>query len=177
MTGVTLHIPTLETARLRLRAPRWEDFDAVVAYSLSERSRTVGGPVDRAQAFARFCALGGHWLVRGYGRWVIADRQTDAALGISGPYFPEGWPEPEIAWTVFEGAEGRSIAYEAACAVRAHLYDTLGWRTVMSAIDPANTRSVRLAERLGCRREGQFDTLAHGRLDIWRHPGPEEIRP
>ena len=32
MTGTTLHIPTLETQRLTLRAPRWSDFDAYAEF-------------------------------------------------------------------------------------------------------------------------------------------------
>lgn len=176
MTTV-IAIPTLETERLRLRAPTAADFEAFATYNASERSRTVGGPFDEGQAFHRFCALIGHWQVRGFGRWLIADRQTDAALGVSGLYQPVGWPEPEVAWTVFGDAEGRSIAFEAATAARAFAYATLGWTTVMSAVDPANTRSVRLAERLGCRPDGTFDHAVHGTLHIWRHPGPQEIRP
>lgn len=172
MNGVTCHIPTLETATLRLRAPTATDFEAYAAFRASERTRIVGGPYSRAQAFEQLAAIVGHWHLRGFGRWMVADRATDAPLGIVGPFHPEGWPEPEIAWSVFDAAEGRGIAAEAARAARAHVYDTLGWSTVISAVDPANTRSVRLAERLGCVRDGSFEHPVHGHLDIWRHPAP-----
>ena len=172
MTGTTVHIPTLETARLHLRAPLASDFDAYADYGASDRSRATGGPFTRDQSFQRLCALVGHWQIRGYGRWMIADRTTDEPLGVSGLFFPEGWPEPEIAWTVFGPAEGRGIAFEAAQAVRQYAYGTLGWTTAMSAVDPANTRSVALARRMGCVPEGTFDHPTFGALHIWRHPGP-----
>ena len=38
--------------------------------------------------------------------------ETDAPLGVVGLMFPEGWPEPEIAWSLFDAAEGRGIALD-----------------------------------------------------------------
>ncbi len=169
-----VHIPTVETDRLRLRAPEARDFDAYAAFRASERSRILGGPFPRAAAFEQMAALVGHWHLRGFGRWMVADRATDAALGVVGPYFPVDWPEPEIAWAVFDGAEGRGIAHEAAHAARRFAYDTLGWTNAVSLIRPDNTRSAALAQRLGARIDGRHPHPTYGMLDIWRHPGPEE---
>ncbi len=169
-------IPTLETERLRLRAPRAEDFDAYAEYGASARSHGVGGPFARSASFMRFCALHGHWAIRGYGRWLVADRATDAALGVVGPYYPDGWPEPEIAWTVFANAEGRGVAFEAAQAARAWAYATLGWTTAISCVSPDNARSIALARRLGCVEDGLFAHADGFDLHIYRHPAPEALR-
>lgn len=166
-------IPTLHTDRLALRAPRWDDFDAYAAFRASPRTATVGGPFSRSEAFTQLCAILGHWSLRGYGRWMVAERATDAPVGIVGLYYPEGWPEPELAWSVFDAAEGRGYAHEAALASRIYAYDTLGWSTLISAVDPANTRSVALAKRLGCAQEAPFEHEVYGALHIWRHPAPE----
>ncbi len=175
MTGITLYIPTLETERLRLRAPIAADFEAYAAFRGSERARVLGGPYDRVDAFEQMSALVGHWALRGYGRWMVADRATDEPLGVVGLFFPEDWPEPEIGWSVFEAAEGRGVAYEAALATRAYAYDKLGWRTVVSLIAPSNTRSAALAKRMGARIDGQFSHSQYGPLDIWRHVAPAEV--
>ncbi len=106
---------------------------------------------------------------------MVADRVTDRALGIAGPFFPDCWPEPEIGWTVFSCAEGRGLAHEAALAARAYVYGTLGWDTVISAIAPGNTRSVALARRMGAVAEGRFEHPRFGRLDIWRHSSAREV--
>ena len=170
-----IDIPVIETARLRLRAPEARDFEAYAAFRASDRARLLGGPYTRGQAFDQICSIIGHWHMRGFGRWMVADRVTDAPLGIVGLFYPEDWPEPEIAWSVFEVAEGQGIAEEAARAARAHAYDTLGWTTAISLIDPANTRSVALAQRLGCKDGETFEHAALGTLHIWRHPSPEAL--
>jgi ribosomal-protein-alanine N-acetyltransferase len=172
VTGTTLHIPTVETARLRLRAPEPRDFEAYAACRASERTRVLGGPNARSEAFHMFCGLVGHWHLRGYGRWLVADKATDAALGVVGLYFPEDWPEPEIGWSVFDAAEGKGLACEAAEASRAYAYEVLGWTTVASLIVPSNTRSAALARRMGAEIDGQHQHPFYGPLDIWRHRGP-----
>lgn len=168
-------IPVLQTERLTMRAPRRADFDAYAAFRGSERAKLLGGPFTRAQAFDQLCSIIGHWELRGYGRWMVADSQTDAPLGIVGLYYPEDWPEPEIAWSVFEVGEGRGIAFEAALAARAYAYDTLKWTTVVSLVDQTNIRSVALAKRMGCISGETYDHPTHGMMHIWRHPSPEAL--
>lgn len=173
ITGESLiRIPRLETARLILRAPEARDFGAYAAFRASPRSVTVGGPFDRVQAHAQLTAIIGHWQLRGFGRWIVADRATDAALGIAGLHHPEDWPEPEIAWSLFDGAEGRGYATEAAIAARAYAYDVLDWTSVASIIMPTNTRSLAVAARLGATRDGTYDHPKLGLLHIWRHLSP-----
>ncbi|MCK0168056.1 GNAT family N-acetyltransferase [Jannaschia sp. S6380] len=167
-------IPTLTTERLTLRAPKLADFDAFAAFGASDRSHFMGGPVHPANSWQKFCAVIGHWTLRGYGRWIVTEMGADQALGLVGLHHPLEWPEPEIAWTLYDGAEGKGYAHEAALAARAHAYDTLGWTTAISFVDPANTRSLALARRLGCRADGTFEHAVFGTMHIQRHPGPEE---
>lgn len=169
-----ISIPTLTTDRLTLRAPGFQDFDTYAAFRASPRSVTVGGPYDRETAFAQFSALIGHWHLRGYGRWMVADKTTDAPLGIVGLFYPSDWPEPEITWSMFDGAEGHGYSREAALDARGFAYGTLGWSTVMSAIMPDNTRSIALAKRLGAQHEKGFAHPKLGTLQIWRHAPAEE---
>lgn len=167
-------VPALETPRLILRAPRLADFEGFAAYQASPRSRFTGGPLDRNQAWRSFGHVVGHWVLRGYGVFVLQDRATGAAIGTAGPWFPEGWPEPEIAWTIWDSAdEGRGLAAEAALATRAFAYETLGWTSAISLILDGNARSAALAQRLGCQREGGFEHAQFGATAIWRHPAPD----
>ncbi len=166
-------IPTVETERLRLRAPQWSDFDAFAAFRMSDRTAHLGGPCTRTQAFDKLGELIGHWHLRGYGRWMVADKESDQPLGVVGLFYPDDWPEPEIAWSVFEDAEGRGIAYEASHASLVYAYQTLKWKTAVSCTTPENTRSQALATRLGAVREDDFTTVDGLHLYVYRHAGPE----
>jgi len=169
-------IPTLNTERLVMRAPGPQDFEAYVEFRMSDRAVGVGGPFTRSQAFDHMCELLGHWPMRGFGRWMVADKTTDQPLGIVGLMYPESWPEPEIAWSVFADGEGRGIAYEAAMESRRYAYDVLGWDTVISCIVPENTRSIALAKRMGAVQETSFQHEELGELDIWRHLSREVLQ-
>jgi len=137
-------IPTLQTERLTLRAPRFDDFEAYAAFRGSDRAKMLGGPFNRDEAFNQLGEIAGHWLLRGFGRWIVADRADDTPLGIVGLYYPVGWPEPEIAWSVFEAGEGRGIAFEAALAARDYAYT----------------------------QESVFAHETLGPMHVWRHPAP-----
>lgn len=168
-------IPTLETERLVLRAPGKQDLDALVAFGQSERTRHVGGMFSRHDAFTRLAAMIGHWDLRGFGRWVLDAKDGETSLGTVGPFYPDGWPEPELAWTMWQG-EGMGYAFEAAMAARSFAYETLGWKTAVSLIDPENNRSVALGKRMGVQFERNFEHPHFGTLAVWRHPSPEDLQ-
>ncbi|MEL6574088.1 MAG: GNAT family N-acetyltransferase [Pseudomonadota bacterium] len=169
-------IPVVTTDRLTLRAPEQRDFETYAAFRASDRAKTVGGPFPRSHAFQSFCAIIGHWTMRGYGRWIVADKTTDEPVGLVGIFYPEDWPEPEVAWSMFANGEGKGYACEAAKAAREWAYETLGWNRLVSMVDPTNTRSVALAKRLGCTPGGTFTHETLGELHYWVHPGPEAAR-
>ena len=173
LTGV----PVLETERLILREPQPRDCAAYVAEHAAERGRWIGGNAGAEAGWRAFAVLTGHWVLRGFGMWAVTLKGQDACLGMIGCLCPEGWLEPEIGWFVFEAAEGRGIACEATRAARAHAYASLGWRTAVSYIHPENTRSIRLAERLGAVRDDRATPLKPelGTL-VYRHPAPEAPR-
>ena len=173
MAETRLTIPVLETERLTLRAPEARDFEAYCDFMTSERTVGVGGPRTRDRAFQEFCALIGHWHIRGYGRWLVADKETDEPLGVVGLMYPESWPEPEIAWSVFENAEGKGIAFEAAMRTREFAQQTLGWPRVISCTMKDNQRSISLAERMGAIHEYDYEHPVLGKLLVWRHFNPD----
>ena len=174
MTTHLAPIPTLQTPRLTLRAPGAQDAEALMAFYASDRARFVGGPKDRAQAWRQLGTEIGHWVMHGYGRWMVDVTETGETVGMVGLWNPEGWPEPEIGWDLFEGAEGRGYATEAAEAARAHAYDVLGWSTAISLVDPENHGSAAVARRLGAAPDGTF-TMGDHEVVIYRHPGPDAL--
>ncbi|MEO1292248.1 MAG: GNAT family N-acetyltransferase [Pseudomonadota bacterium] len=168
-------IPTLETERLILRPPMEADFEHEAEFYQSDRATFVGGPMAPELVWRTMATLVGHWAFRGFGMFGVEEKATGAYCGHVGPWFPHGWPEPEIGWTIMGHAEGRGIAREAAARARQFAYEDLGWTTAISLIDPRNVRSIALAERLGAFDEALFEHAQFGSMRIFRHPGPEAI--
>jgi RimJ/RimL family protein N-acetyltransferase len=164
------HIPTLTTDRLILREPREADFPAMLAFNDSPRSRFVGGPIERRWLWRGLLGNIGHWALRGYGFYSV-DTLAGDFIGRIGVIFYDGWPEPELAWSVFDGFEGQGYAAEAALAARADYHARISPAPLISMIDVANARSEALALRLGAQREAT-KTDDQGDYHIYRHPAP-----
>ena len=78
-------IPLLETERLRLRAWREDDLDSLAAFYASDaNARFVGGVCARDDAWRRMAMFLGHWVLRGYGNWVIEEKGTGTFAGYCG---------------------------------------------------------------------------------------------
>ena len=172
---VTFNAPTLDTERLILRPPQLSDFDALAAFYASSRSQFVGGPQSAELAWRSLALEAGHWILRGFGRWTVVERATGAPVGTVGLWHPEGFPEQEIGWDLFDGATGKGYATEAARAARDHAYSVLGWTTAISLVANGNDASRKVAERLGARHDGNFTHERYGAMQVWRHPGPEAL--
>lgn len=164
--------PVLETERLALRKPNAADWPAARDFYMSERSSMAGGPKDEGKAWRQFAAIIGHWDICGCGLFAVTPKPSDQIVGLVGPWTPVDWPETELGWLLFEGAEGKSIAFEAASAARTHAYTTLGWTTAVSYIHKNNARSINLAERLGCTLDAEAtQPKPDDPCLVYRHPG------
>lgn len=166
----------LDTERLIMRKPNASDWPAARDFYMSERSSMAGGNIDEGKAWRQFAAIIGHWDIRGYGLAAVVQKADDQTVGLVGQWHPGDWPEAELGWVLFEGAEGKGIAFEAATAARSYAYDTLKWNTAVSYIAKENARSIALAERLGAKLD-ESATQPHPDRPclIYRHPSPEAL--
>ena len=172
MTSFAQSFPVLQTERLTLRAPAPQDAEAFIAFYGTERSQFVGGPMERRDAWNFFGTEFGHWAMRDFGMFVVTWKGLDEALGIVGHWYPDGWPETEVGWVLFdEQYEGQGIAHEAAVTCIDHGWNTLGWTEMVSYIAPGNDKSVALAERLGAWRDDDAVKPKPGTL-VYRHNPP-----
>lgn len=172
MTSIT--IPAVETDRLILRAHREDDLDAMAAFFAGDRCAFVGGRMNRSDCWRGMMRGLGHWAMRGYGLWHIQEKATGRVAGWAGILHHVEWPEPELAYTLFEGFEGKGIALEAATAARDYAARHFGITAPISLIDPANTRSLALAERMGAEYEGDTEVMGHA-CQVWRHPKQDSL--
>lgn len=163
---------TLSTERLTIRMPRESDFPAVEAFMKSDRTQFIGGKVpDQFAAWRAFLGNFGHWALRGYGFFTVDETATGQPVGRIGLVNHVMWPEPEIGWHMFDGHEGKGFALEAALRIRDWAWTDLGLGPLISQIHPDNTRSRRLAERMGAVLERETTLLGNACL-LYRHPDP-----
>ena len=159
----------LETDRLKLRMWRESDLDDYAELSADPAvMKFLGGKVfSRAEAWRSMAFFIGHWEIRGYGHWAVEEKSTGRMIGRIGFLNPEGWPGFEIGWTLARHAWGKGYATEGARRALAYAFTELGQRHVISLIHPENTPSMKVAERLGEKREGaarinDIDLLVYG---------------
>ncbi len=150
------------TARLELRPHRPDDAAAYGALWRPPAEGPALTPVlDAEGTWARLLRLIGHRTVFGFAPWLVTDRETGAIVGEAGfarfhrgigPEFDEA---PEAMWILDAARRGRGLAAEAMAAAIAAFDATVAAPRTVAMIDPINTVSIRLAERLGFRHYGE----------------------
>lgn len=146
---------TIETDRLLLRRPNGDDFPVYEAFFAdADASRAYGGPLAADAAWRKLASDIGHWEIRGFGVWMMCERDGGRHVGGCGVVAPHGW-RPELTWWVIPQARRRGYAMEASRAVIAYAYQTLGWSDVETYANDQNDAAHGLIARLGGVRMGR----------------------
>ena len=157
----------IRTARLVLR--QWRDEDLVPFAALNADPVVMEhfpSVLTRAQSDAYVARERAAIDEQGYGLWAV---EVDGELaGSTGLRWTDvtGHRELEVGWRFAQPFWGRGLATEAATAALAHGLQRVP--RVVSVTAVGNERSWRVMERLGMRREREFD---HPRADL-----PQRIR-
>jgi RimJ/RimL family protein N-acetyltransferase len=143
----------------RFKASDREPFAAMNADPEVVRYIADGRPLESAASDALLDAIETHWHEHGFGLWCAAPRKDpDRCLGFVGlavpSFLPAVLPAVEVGWRLTRDAWGRGLATEGARAALHHAFAHLHLRSVISIIESANERSVRVAEKLGMGRRG-----------------------
>jgi RimJ/RimL family protein N-acetyltransferase len=171
-------VPELRTERLLMRGFRDADLDAWAAICAdSEVTRWLGDPdgLSREDAWRRMAYIVGHWELRGCGQWALVEQSSGELVGRAGLLYPEAWPGLEVGWMVGREHWGHGFAPEAGRASMEWARIALGADHVISLIEDDNTRSARVAEKLGMTVEGRT-RIVNGQFEV-RIFGAELGRP
>ncbi|GEO83288.1 MULTISPECIES: GNAT family N-acetyltransferase [Alphaproteobacteria] len=166
--------PVIKSDRLLLRAPVFDDFQAYADFMSSPRSAGLGGPFTLQQAWGMFCHDVAQWPLFGHGALMIERNDNRVCVGQVGLNHGPLFPEHEIGWMLYEGYEGNGYAAEAAALLRDWAIETLNLPSLVSYIDPNNTASIAVAERLGGFPDSQAKRPEPRDL-VYRHL-PREMR-
>lgn len=149
-------VPTINTARLTLRAMRPGDFDRFAEiWAMEEVVRHIGGtPRSRETSWDRFLHNAGHWQMTGYGQWAIEEHGTKLMLGQVGFFtrnrgLDADWDAvPESGWVLVPEAQGKGLGREAVQAAH-DWFDRVVTGPLACLIHPENAGSLKIADLLG----------------------------
>lgn len=151
-------IPTLETRRLRLRSLTLADAPAVqrLAGAPEIADTTLNIPHPYADDLAEQWIAGLAEVARsGAGRtWAIADRSSDALLGAIGLIITPRHQHAELGYWVGRPFWSQGYTTEAAAAVLAYGFDTLGLHRIHAHHFARNPASGRVMQKIGMVPEG-----------------------
>jgi RimJ/RimL family protein N-acetyltransferase len=149
----------IETQRLVLR--RWHEDDRAAVVDIwadpdvwrAIGPGVMGTPFDADYAAGRFEHHLHHWEQHGFGLWLAEEGVSGQVAGWVGPAHPTYVPEladaVEVGWTLRRPFWGRGLASEGARAAMGTAFAHLMLDGVISLINPANARSISVAEGLG----------------------------
>jgi RimJ/RimL family protein N-acetyltransferase len=142
----------VETPRLLLRTWQPSDRSAFAAINADPAvmEHISGEPMSRSASDALVDRIEEQWRQRGYGLYAVELRETGEFVGFVGLNHHRALPdEVEIGWRLARHVWGRGLATEAALAVRDIAFDTLQVPRLISITVAANTRSLRVMEKIG----------------------------
>ncbi|MCW5893148.1 MAG: GNAT family N-acetyltransferase [bacterium] len=162
-------LPTLTSARLRLRQATTNDVDTLHALWIDPAVRRFlwdDVAIPRAHAAAAIAGWSAAAAACRLGLWVV-ERLGDAALVGFVALLPYGGgPDAELLYGLAPAAWGQGLATEAAAVVLDWGLGPRGLARVVARADVPNTASLRVMARLGMIRVGREAGPA-GPLERW----------
>src|SRR6185503_8515964 len=145
---------SLRTARLLLR--RWHASDREPFAAMNADARVMEhfpAVLSRAESDALAARIDEHFAEHGFGLWAVeipGVAPFAGFVGLSVPGFQAHFtPCVEVGWRLGTDHWRRGYATEAARAVLAFGFDTLGLDEIVSFTVPENVRSRKVMERIG----------------------------
>lgn len=169
----------LTTERLNLRSFTTGDLDALSALlGDPEVMRfSLYGPLSRekVQKYLTESILP-HEQEHGFSLYAVEERLSGRVIGYAGfrQQNIDGEMLPELGYRFLKDYWGQGLATEAAMALAHYGFDVLHFDPIISVIEQENTRSIRVAQRLGMHfwKETLFFHLP---AQVWRLQGPPRV--
>ncbi|MCG8593074.1 MAG: GNAT family N-acetyltransferase [Kiloniellales bacterium] len=152
-------IEILETERLTGRPPKDGDVDLLHGLHRDPRAMaTLGGLRDAEQTRFFLEMFIDHWRERGFGTWMLFDRESGAFAGRAGLRRLEilGRPEVEVLYALLPDFWGRGLATEVARASVEAAFRDLRLEALIALALQRNAASQRVMQKAGFRYDRDF---------------------
>ena len=168
-----------ETERLILREFTLDD--AVELYRIftdAETMRFQVVPENYSVEVERYY-LGRHiekyYNTVGFGLWAVILKENNRLIGRCGlvrqPF--EGGEETEVSYLIEREFWNQGFASEAASAALKLGFEKYNFQMIVAFIDPRNTASIRVAEKIGLRFERKVEYKSFGEVNLYTAEKPE----
>lgn len=144
----------LQTKHLTIREFTIDDLDDLSSLLGNKKVMhfSLAGPLTREQSknYLEERILS-HYAQFGFGLWAVIQSEDKRLIGCAGLMFQsiDGEELVELGYRFDPLYWGKGFASEAALAISQYAFDQLHLDQIISIIDPKNTRSVGVANRLG----------------------------
>ena len=152
--GDKRNMPSIDTARLRLRMFTPEDLDDLGAlFADPDVMRYVGNglPGTRQEARIALESILKHWEKHGFGRWVVTEKNSGKFFGFGG--LRSLFETPELVYHLLKPYWGRGLATELARACLRHGFEKYGFDHIVAIAKPGNAASLRVMQKVGMHYE------------------------
>lgn len=153
--------PTIQSERLLLRPITLDDAETVYRYRSDSITNKYQGWIPKTfedvhdfveNRVSSIIDVADTWF-----QFVIIEKENGKLLGDLGIHFLNSDNmQAEIGCTLDKSEHGNGYATEALKATIHYLFNTLNKHRIVTSIDPENTKSIELVERLGFRKEAHF---------------------
>lgn len=165
-------MPTIETARLRLRPFRPDDvggFQAVI-HSDAEVMRYLPGgqprPVEKTEAVIAFFIR--HQEQHGFSVWALETKADGCFIGNCGLMVLAESGEVEVAYALGKAYWGQGYASEAACASLRYGFESAALPYILALAYPSNIASQRVMQKIGMQHVGLTNAYYNSELVLYR---------
>jgi len=139
-----------DTQRLRFRPLEMADVDELVVLHEDPLVARFLGLRDRAWMERLIGMVDEEWAERGHGRVAVVERESGRFIGRTGlKHWQQFGGETEVSWVLHADARGKGYATEAGAAALRWGFEQFDPPYLTAMIQPENTASLRVAERLG----------------------------
>lgn len=147
--------------RLILRPIKMEDSDSIFRYRSNSLVNQYQGwipkTIDDVHDFIKNKVSVDIDITNTWYQLVIITRENSELIGDIGIHFLDSDKfQVEIGCTLDKNYHGKGYATEALKETMNFLFNSLNKRRIIASIDPRNTKSIELFERLGFRKEAHF---------------------
>ena len=161
----------LETQRLILREFQLEDSSQLAPILANPQVMKFSptGILSVEQTLIKVNSLINSYKKHGWGKWAIIHKEGHKLIGYCGLAVEQvdNVNEPEIGYRLAPEFWGKGLATEAASAAVQQGFEKFKLPYILGIVDPANTASLKVLEKLGMRYERKtiFSSIL---MDIYR---------